>query len=135
VEENGVTKAYTHWLTTFPSPTSKRMFADASSLANKLRNELSSAPPSVSERYGGTQRATLMTFVFWLGMYVAVGIGAPKGVLCKGAEGIACPGCGLGISTKAMKGGVGVADVALLDTQPELNNMHKIKTKYGMPCE
>lgn len=69
--------------------------------------------------------ATLMTFAS--GKYVAVGMAGKAGW---GAEGVvAPPSCGLGMSTTAMKGRVGVTGAALLDAQPENSSTHKDRMK------
>jgi hypothetical protein len=44
-----------------------------------------------------------------------------------GAEGISCPGMGLGMSTKAQLDGVGVVDPVPLDEQLEKTSVHKIR--------
>jgi len=45
------------------------------------------------------------------------------------AEGIASPGCGLGMSTKAQLGETGVAGPAYLDAQLENNSTHRSRMK------
>jgi hypothetical protein len=64
--------------------------------------------------------ATSITFAF--GIYVAVGMGWDT-------EGVPCPGCGLGMSTKAQLDEVGVASPAPRDVQLENSREHKIRTK------
>jgi L-asparaginase II len=56
---------------------------------------------------------------------VAVGIAAGA----EGPEGIASPGCGLGMSTKTIKGGLVVAVAALLVAQLERISAHKIRVR------
>jgi hypothetical protein len=67
--------------------------------------------------------ATSMTSAF--GIYVAVGMAVEMGW---DTEGVACPGGGLGMSTKAQLDGVGVVGPAYLDAQLENISAHRIRT-------
>lgn len=71
--------------------------------------------------------AILITSVF--GIFVGLGSVAVGIEMDGDAEGISCPGAGLGISTEAMFGGAGVAGSAPLDAQLENNSTHRIRTK------
>jgi len=66
--------------------------------------------------------ATSMTSAF--GKYVEVG----RGFGC-GIEDVSCAERGLGMSTTAMKGGVGVPPAAPLVAQPGISKALRIKTK------
>src|ERR1051325_646593 len=94
------------------------MFADASSFANNPCNELSSAPPNVSARKGGTQIETSIVCEF--GRDVAVAMA------CVG-KGTCCVTPGLGIYMGAMLDSVGATGVARLDVQLEMSNAHRNK--------
>jgi hypothetical protein len=61
-----------------------------------------------------------------LGIYVGVG---KAGTTSGGVVGVSSMDCGLGMSTTAMKGGVGVDGRAGLDAQLEINTAQRIETR------